>query len=76
MPPLAAIVPFQLALATVTFGPLCVHVPFQPDCTPSPESGQVKVSVQPLIAVVARFVMVMLAPYQQLSPIAEEGIRH
>src|SRR6266568_6917148 len=62
VPPFAAIVPFQLALVTVTVWPVCDHVPFQPDCTPSPAAGQVNVMVQPLTALVARLVMVIPAP--------------
>src|SRR6185312_3764537 len=62
VPPLAAMVPFQLALVTVTVWPDWVQLPFQPEPMPSPASGQVKVSVQLLIAVAALLVRTMEAP--------------
>ena len=51
---------FQFRLATVTFEPLCVQVPFQPWVTLCPAPKE-KPSVQPLIAD-ALLTMVMLAP--------------
>jgi hypothetical protein len=55
-------VAFHDALVTVTAEPVWLHVPFQPLDTPSPGSGQLKVRVQPLTAVAARFVTVIVAP--------------
>ena len=61
LPPLAASVPSQLRLVTVTAWPFSVQLPFQSELIDSEAAGKEKASVQPSIGSGPALVMLMLA---------------